>query len=300
VIGRTFLRHLLYLRKVFQRFRDARLKLNQEKCQLLQKEVRYLGHIISPEGITTDPEKLKAAQEWPTTTNKHENRSFLVPSGGHLDVNNTLDKVRQRYYWLKVRNDVENWCRQCDQGNRYHLIAMDYFTKCPEVHTIPHQEASTIAKALVTHVFSRFGVPRELHSDQRRNFRSCLIQEDLQCLGVSKTPTTPLHPQMDGMVERYIKTVEKHLWKVVASDQRDWDAKLPIFLLVYRASTHDPTGLTAARLVFGRELRLPSDLLFETPTPPWQGKNHNRSRSKFSGPCTRHPQLCPATFEVDQ
>jgi hypothetical protein len=37
------------------------------------------------------------------------------------------------------------------------------------------------------------------------------------------------------MVEHYIKTVEKHLQMVVASHQRDWDAKLPIFLLTYRA-----------------------------------------------------------------
>jgi hypothetical protein len=43
----------------------------------LQKEVRYLGHIVSPEGISTDPEKLKAVREWPTPKNKHEIRSFL-------------------------------------------------------------------------------------------------------------------------------------------------------------------------------------------------------------------------------
>jgi hypothetical protein len=77
VISRTFQEHLLNLRKVFQWFREARLKLNLEKCHLLQKEVRYLGHNVSPEGIFTDPEKLKAVQEWPTPTNKHEVRSFL-------------------------------------------------------------------------------------------------------------------------------------------------------------------------------------------------------------------------------
>jgi hypothetical protein len=43
----------------------------------LQKEVQYLRHIVSPEGISTDPEKLKAVQEWPTLKNKHEIRSFL-------------------------------------------------------------------------------------------------------------------------------------------------------------------------------------------------------------------------------
>jgi hypothetical protein len=46
------------------------------------------------------------------------------------------------------------------------------------------------------------------------------------------------------MVERYIKAIEEHLRKVVASHQRDWDERLPFFILPYRASTHDTTGLT--------------------------------------------------------
>jgi hypothetical protein len=36
------------------------------------------------------------------------------PSRGHLGVNKILDKIRQRYYWLHSRNDVERWCQQCD------------------------------------------------------------------------------------------------------------------------------------------------------------------------------------------
>jgi hypothetical protein len=67
------------------------------------------------------------------------------------------------------------------------------------------------------------------------------------------------------MVERYIKTVEEHLRKVVASYQRDWDERLHLFLLAYRASTHETAGLTPASLVFGRELRLLCDLLFGAP-----------------------------------
>jgi hypothetical protein len=61
---------------------------------------------------------------------------------------------------------------------------------------------------------------------------------------VSKTCTMPLHPQLNGMVERYIKTVKDHLRKVVASHQGDWDTRLTTFLLVYRASTHDTMGFT--------------------------------------------------------
>jgi transposase InsO family protein len=121
----------------------------------------------------------------------------------------------------RIAIDVAGPFPRSDQGNRYLLIAMDYFTKWPEVYAIPNQEASTVAEALVTNFFCRFGIPRELHSDQVRNFESHLLQEILQRLGVSKTRTTPLHPQSDGMVERYIKTIEEHLRKVVASHQRD-------------------------------------------------------------------------------
>jgi hypothetical protein len=77
VIGRTFTEHVPNLQKMFQRFREACQKLNPEKCQLFLKEVQYLGHIVSPKCITTDPEKLRALQEWPTPKNKHEIRSFL-------------------------------------------------------------------------------------------------------------------------------------------------------------------------------------------------------------------------------
>jgi hypothetical protein len=91
------------------------------------------------------------------------------------------------------------------------------------------------------------------------------MQEVVHRLGMRKTRTTPLHLQSDCVVERYMKTVEDHLRKVFASNQRNWYAKLPIFLLAYSVSTHDATGLTPASLVFGRELQLSCDLLFGAP-----------------------------------
>jgi hypothetical protein len=56
------------------------------------------------------------------------------------------------------------------------------------------------------------------------------------------------------MAERYVRTVEEH--------QKDWNAR---FLLAYRTSTHNTTGVTTAVLMFGRELRLTYDLLFGAP-----------------------------------
>jgi hypothetical protein len=95
---------------------------------------------------------------------------------------------------------------------------MDYLTNRPGVYTIPNQETSTVADALVNNLVCRFDVPMELQSDQGRKFESRLKPE---VLGVSKSRTTPLHPQSDGMVERYVKTVEEHLREGVCTHQ--WD-----------------------------------------------------------------------------
>jgi len=126
--------------------------------------------------------------------------------------------------------DITGPFLESDRGNQYLLITMN-FTKWPESYNIPNQEAPTVADALVINFFCYFGVPRELHSDQSCNFGSWFMQEVLECLGISETRTTPLYPQLDSMVELYVKTVEEYLRKAVFTHQRDWNERLPIFLL---------------------------------------------------------------------
>ncbi|GFS87899.1 retrovirus-related Pol polyprotein from transposon 412 [Trichonephila clavipes] len=62
--GRTFEEHLQNIRKVLSKLSDANLKLNPSKCKFFQKEVNYLGHIFSAEGVRTDPEKVSAVKNW--------------------------------------------------------------------------------------------------------------------------------------------------------------------------------------------------------------------------------------------
>ncbi|GBN05203.1 Retrovirus-related Pol polyprotein from transposon 297 [Araneus ventricosus] len=61
IIERTFEEHLNNIRKVFQRLQKANLKLSPKKCRFFRKEVSYLGHIISSDGVKTDPENTKAS-----------------------------------------------------------------------------------------------------------------------------------------------------------------------------------------------------------------------------------------------
>ncbi|GBL81222.1 Transposon Ty3-I Gag-Pol polyprotein [Araneus ventricosus] len=202
-------------------------------------------------------------------------------SGGHFGVMKTLSKTRERFYWDRLRADVEKWCRECHacgarkgpktrtkgrlqrynvgapfkrmaldilgplpvttKGNRYVLVLMDYFTKWPEAIPIPDQEASTVAEELVRGWISRYGVPMILHSDQGTNFNSGLFTELCKLLGILKTRTTALHPESDGMVERFNRTILNHLSLFVSKNQTDWDTHLPLFLLAYRSADHEAT-----------------------------------------------------------
>ena len=77
VAGRSLSDQLPHLRTVLQRFRSAGLKLAPEKCFLFQKEVKYLGHVVSEAGIATDFEKVEAVRSWPIPISVKELRSFL-------------------------------------------------------------------------------------------------------------------------------------------------------------------------------------------------------------------------------
>ncbi|KFM72298.1 hypothetical protein X975_04129, partial [Stegodyphus mimosarum] len=67
------------------------------------------------------------------------------------------------------------------------------------------------------------------------------------------------------MVERFNRTILNHLSLMVSKNQEDWDRKLPLFLLAYRSAVHESTGYSSSQMLFGRDLRFPSDLLFGRP-----------------------------------
>ncbi|KAG5891946.1 hypothetical protein JTB14_002222 [Gonioctena quinquepunctata] len=77
VVGRSFEDHVKNLEEVFLRLRNSGLKLSPKKCHLFQKEVRYLGHVVSEEGVAVDDQKIKAVKDWPIPKDIHQLRSFL-------------------------------------------------------------------------------------------------------------------------------------------------------------------------------------------------------------------------------
>ena len=77
VYSRTFDAHLEHLRLVFNRFREAGLKLKPSKCHFGQKKVKFLGHVISKDGVLPDPDKVSAIKEYPVPRSVKDVRAFL-------------------------------------------------------------------------------------------------------------------------------------------------------------------------------------------------------------------------------
>ena len=119
---------------------------------------------------------------------------------------------------------------------------------------MPDQEASTVADVLVQGFISRFGVPSQIHSDQGAQFESNLFKSLCELLGIEKTHTTPYHPQSDGLMERFNRTLEDMLSKVVDENHKNWDDCLPIVMMAYCSSIHKSTGESPVKMMLGRDI----------------------------------------------
>jgi len=82
--------------------------------------------------------------------------------------------------------------------HRYLLTYIDHFTRYPEAIPIPNQEAETVARALVTQVFTRHGCPQVLSSNRGANFMSALFQEMCKLLQIKRINSTAFNPKMQG------------------------------------------------------------------------------------------------------
>ncbi|KAK3885216.1 hypothetical protein Pcinc_010560 [Petrolisthes cinctipes] len=160
------------------------------------------------------------------------NESHNQITSGHLGVKKTLSRLRQKFYWMGMRQDVEEWCQACN---------VCCAKKGPK---------------------KRGCAPLQLY----QSFKIAVFCESCKLLGIKKTRTTPLRPQSDGMAEKFNWTLGQELAKYCVEGQSEWDEKLPALLMAYRSAAHESTGYTPAKLMLGHELCLPVDVLMGRPS----------------------------------
>ena len=149
---------------------------------------------------------------------------------GHVDVG---------HWWDRVAMDLLDMSVTTAKGNWYILEMVDCFSRWTKTYLLPDKTASTVANAFFQQIVCRFKMPIVIHSDQGREFENKIMQELCIMGGSHKTKTTPYHPESDGMVERFNRTLLMMLAMFAGENRDDWDVLLPAVMMAYRSNVHE-------------------------------------------------------------
>ena len=175
-----------------------------------------------------------------------------------------------------VAIDVLGELLKTARGNQYLLVISDRFTKLTKTVPLKGISAAEVAKAFVDHWVFNYGAPKELLADNGKCFTARFFQDVCRILNVHNMFTTTYHPQTNGQVERYNRTLKAAIRSYLDDHPVDWDLYTPSLTYAYNGLPHSSTGLTPFELVLSRPpppLALKSD--------PKSYKTPLESRSKW-------------------
>lgn len=201
--------------------------------------------------------------------------------------------ITEHYFWPRINTDVGIWAKTCDacqkskthrhnsapigtfpstarldhvhidivgplpesNGNRYIVSMIDRETRWPEAVPVAEITAKVVAEVLINTWIARFGCPNTITTDQGRQFESNLFMALTKSLGIKKTRTTSYHPQSNGLVERWHRSMKTAL--IARGNTTNWSNELPIVLLGLRAALRLKENISPAQMLYGTNIRLP-------------------------------------------
>jgi hypothetical protein len=226
---------------------------------------------------------------------------------GHLDYERTLWQLQQRFHFSREYTRVQRYCTSCVQcirangqisskgtfrnapipdkpwhrvaidfvgplpetedGNRQLLVATDYLTRFTVLIPLPNRSAQNVARALRRHVFTPFGYPKEMLSDNASEFTGSVITSMCEVFNIKKVECSPYHPRGNSLVERVNQRVIRAL-RVYLNDgsMSEWDQLLPEISVMINNSYNTNIGDCPQYVLFGYDANVPIfDNPFDTP-----------------------------------
>ena len=218
------------------------------------------------------------------------------PTSGHFSADSMFQKIRHRYYWPQYYEDIREYVKSCDscqrrgrsknnnllhpipvhspfyqigidfvgplprtqRGKQYIIVAMDYLTKWPEARAVSEATAKAASQFIYEQIICQHGCPQIILSDRGTHFNNTMVKQLMEKFKINHLLSTPYHPQTNGLVERFNRTLCESLAKLSLKNN-DWDLYIAPTLFAYRTTKHSTTKIEPFFLVYGRSARLPMD-----------------------------------------
>src|SRR6266542_474905 len=222
--------------------------------------------------------------------------AYEHPLLGHFGLKATLSKLKERYYWLKIKDDIKSYVQTCDQcqrrekttdenelhlikvkepfyqwrinivrpltetsrGNKYIIVAIDYFTKYPKARALTNANAKSVANFIYEDIICRHECLRKIISDRGLHFNNQVIEKLLERFKIRHNLSTPYHPKTNGLVKRFNKTLCEFLAKL-NEERENWNEYILSTLFAYRMKINKSTQFIPFYLTYGRKAILPFD-----------------------------------------
>ena len=232
---------------------------------------------------------------------------------GHLGYNQTLELIKEHFFWPKMYDDVKYFVTRICKcikdktpdtlpqaplktitssspmeligldflhldirtcGFQYLLVITDHFARHTQVYPTRNKEAKTAATKLFNDCILRFGTPGKILHDQGREFENKLFTHLTNLCNIKRLRTTPYHPQRNDQVERMNRSITVMLKTLEETQKKSCREHVLKLVYAYNCTKYSTAGYAPYFLLFERKLRIPTDLILE-PTHKTTQQTHS-------------------------
>ncbi|KAK1646376.1 hypothetical protein QYE76_064181 [Lolium multiflorum] len=244
--------HLQHLKLVLEKLKEAQFFAKLSKCSFGQTSIQYLGHIISDQGVATDPDKTLVMEQWPIPTTITELRGFLGLTGYYRKFVKNYGIITKPLTQLLTKKGFQ-WT---EEATAAFLILKKAMTQTP-VLALPD-----------------FTLPFSVETDACDSGVGAAMGTELHY-------STAYHPQTDGQSERVNQCLEQYLRCAVQDNPKRWRRWIPMAEFWYNSSYHTALGCSPFKALYKRDpnfgampnLTVPPDSTVHSTALEYQAQN---------------------------